>query len=170
MAHLSLSPKFIKEVIMLFRERSLKDIIFGKLAALSEEERKLLMWIHENPDAFYAIGGRKGSFQKSDPIHKGCGTAYLLPNKLGDETKESVILFDEDTKITQGPDLWAYLSSNENVKKEGLGDHLRLALMKGNKGGQSYAVAEPIAKLARYKSIVIWCKQFAVLFSWAPLS
>lgn len=170
MAHLSLSPKFIKEVFMLFRERPLKDIIFGKLAALSQAEQNLLTWIHENPDAFRAVGGRKGSFQKSDPIHKGSGMVYLLPDKLGDETKGSVILFDEDAKITQGPDLWVYLSSNENVKKEGLGDHLRLALMKGNKGGQSYAVAVPIAELARYKSVVIWCKQFAVLFSWAPLS
>lgn len=155
---------------MLFRERPLKDIIFGKLATLSYEEQKLLVWIRENPDAFRAIGGRKGNFQKSDQIHKGCGVVYLLPNKLGDGTKESTILFDENAKITQGPDLWVYLSSNENVKKEGLGDHLRIALMKGNRGGQSYVITEPIAELTRYKSVVIWCKQFAVLFSWAPIS
>lgn len=170
MARFSLSPKFIKEIIVLFRERPLKDIIFGKRVTFSKKERELLRWIRENPAAFAAAGGRTGSFKKSDPIHKGYGTVYLLPNKLGDEKNESVILFDEDAKITQGPDLWVYLSPNENVKKEGLGEHMRLVLLKGNKGGQTYAVTKPIAELARYKSVVIWCKQFAVLFSWAPLS
>lgn len=170
MARLSLSPTFIKEVILLFRERSFKDILFGKRVTHSQAEYKLLTWIRKNEIAFRAKGGRKGKLQNVDLIHKGYGTVYVLPNTLGDATKESVILFDEGTKITQGPDLWVYLSSNTNVKKDGLGDHLQLVLLQGNRGGQTYVVKKPIAELSRYTSVVIWCKQFAVLFAWAPLS
>ncbi|MBI4095080.1 MAG: DM13 domain-containing protein [Candidatus Liptonbacteria bacterium] len=170
MARFSLSPKFIKEVIMLFRERSLHDIIFGKRVTFAEKEEKILKWIHGNQAQFKAAGGRTGHFVRIGPIHNGVGTVYVLPNKLGDERNESLVLFGDDTRITQGPDLWIYLSPNQNIKKEGLGDVLRLELIKGNKGGQTYVVKKPIAALGNYKSVVIWCKQFSTLFSFAPLS
>jgi hypothetical protein len=169
MAKISLSPKFFKEVVMLFRERPLKEILLGKNVTFSTKEEELSGWIKSNPKAFKVIGGRSGQFVKVDPIHKGTGTVYLLPNKLGNEQLESLILFDFDTKITQGPDLWVYLSSNADVKKDGLGESMQLVLVKGNKGGQTYLVRKPINDLARYKSVVIWCKQFSVLFTFASL-
>lgn len=155
---------------MLFRERSLKEILFGKHVALSREEQNVLQWIRGNPGAFKAAGGRTGQFVKVDLVHKGIGTVYMLPNRLGDEKRESVVLFDEDTKIIPGPDLWLYLSSNENVKKDGLGEYLQLVLIKGNKGGQAYMIKKPMSELGIYKSVVIWCKQFSVLFTFAPLA
>ena len=170
MAKISFSPKFIKEVIMLFRERPIKDIIFGKAVTLSVQEKKVLEWIKKNPDAFRAAGGRMGHFKKIDPVHKGNGSVYLSPNTLGDAEKESLIIFDEDVAITQGPDLWVCLSTHEDVKKDGLGDYIQLVLIKGNKGGQTYILEKPLAELTRFKSVVIWCKQFEVLFSFAPLS
>lgn len=170
MAKFFLSPKFFKEVFLLFRERPLKEIIFGKHVALSAEELRIEQWIKKNPAMFRRSGGRIGNFVKIDPIHKGIGTVYLLPNRLGDEKTESLILFAGDTHITQGPDLWVYLSSYADVKKNGLGEYASLVLIKGNKGGQTYVVAEPIYQLEKYKSVVIWCKQFSVLFTFAPLS
>lgn len=155
---------------MLFRERPLKEILFGKTVRLAPSEKEVLRWIQENPGLFRAGGGRTGTLTKIDPIHKGSGAVYLLPNRLGDERNESLVLFDDDAKITNGPDLWVYLSSSADVKHEGLGEHLVLTLIKGNRGGQSYVVHQPIAELLRYKSVVIWCKQFSVLFSYAPLS
>jgi hypothetical protein len=170
MPRISLSPKFIKETIQLFREKSLKELIFGKKVFFSAGEVGLMEWIKRHPSEFKKQGGRQGLFVKIDPIHKGNGTAYLLPNRLGDETRESILVFDDDVKITQGPDLWVYLSTNDNVKKEGLGEFIDLGLIKGNKGGQSYVISSTIANLGHYRSTVILCKQFSVLFSFATLT
>ena len=159
MAKLSLSPKFIKESILLFRDKSLKEIVFGKRVEYSKEERELSKKLK---------GARKGSFVNGDILHKGKGTVYLVKNALGDEEKESLLLFSEDTAITQGPDLYVYLSTSNNVKK-GYGEYLDLGLLKGNKGGQSYVIKEPLESLSKYRSVIIDCKQFAVLFSFAVL-
>lgn len=169
MAKISLSPKFIKEVIWLFRERPIKEVLFGKHVELDDREAELLQWILEHQEEFRRVGGRKGILGKVDPIHKGVGTVYVLPNRLGDEKKETLILFSADTKITNGPDLWVYLSSSRDVTVEGLGENMRLVLLKGNQGGQSYVVKATITEAAKYYSVVIWCKQFSVLFSFAPL-
>ena len=170
MARISLSPKFIKEVLMLFYERPIKEIFFGKMVTPSKTEKELLERILREPNTFRENGARMGRFEKVDPIHRGVGMVCLLPNILGNERTESLILFGTDTKITQGPDLWVVLSSNANVKKQGLGDHLILELIKGNRGGQAYVVQKTIKELRKYQSVVVWCKQFAVLFTYAPLS
>ena len=169
MAYISFSPKFLKEVIMLFKERGFKDVVLGKRALLSDKEKSVLGWIKDNPSKFKAVHGRSGEFSKVDIVHKGSGRVYLLSNKLGNENNESLILFDDDVRITRGPDLWVYLSTSQNIKKEGLGDYLKIELVKGDKGGQSYIVQKPILELEKYKSVVIWCKQFSVLFTFAPL-
>ena len=154
---------------MLFRERSLKEIFFGKKVGFTAQEEKTLRWVKENGTEFKKSGGRQGIFVKIDPIHKGVGSVYLLPNKLGNDKTGSLILFDEDIKITPGPDLWIYLSTSEDVKRNGLGKNLQLILLKGTKGGQTYVVNKPIAELQKYKSVVVWCKQFEVLFTYAVL-
>lgn len=169
MAKISLSAKFIKETFMLFRERSLKEIFFGKKAELTVKEEMILQRLKENSEEFRKSGGRQGTFVKIDPIHKGVGGVYLLPNKLGNDKNESLILFDKDTKITPGPDLWIYLSTSEDVNGSGLGEYLKLTLLKGTKGGQTYIVNKPILELEKYKSVVVWCKQFEVLFTYAVL-
>lgn len=170
MPRISLSPKFIKEVIMLFRERPLKEILFGKHIGMSTEEKEVMAWIKEHPREFQESGGRSGQWNKIDPIHKGAGHVYLLPNRLGKTEFESIILLEDDTKITNGPDLWVYLSSNMDVKKDGLGEYLVVRLIKGNTGGQSYVINIPVSELKKYNSAVIWCKQFSALFTFAPLS
>ncbi len=170
MVRVSLSLKFIKETIQLFREKSVKELILGKKVNFSAREAELTAWIKQHPDEFKRIGGRNGTFTKIDPIHKGAGTVYLLPNRLDNNAHESVLIFDDSTKITPGPDLWVYLSTNANVKEEGLGEFASLGLIKGNKGGQTYVIPSSITDLERYRSVVIWCKQFAVLFSYATFS
>ncbi len=135
----------------------------------ANEEETILRWLKENSKEFRKSGGRQGTLVRIDPIHKGVGTVYFLPNKLGDDKTESLILFDRDTKITPGPDLWVYLSTSENVKRSGLGEYLQLILLKGTKGGQAYMVNKPITELQKYKSVVVWCKQFEVLFTYAEL-
>lgn len=170
MAKISLSAKFIKETLMLFKERSLKEIFFGKKVELTAQEEMILQRLKENSEEFRKNMGRQGTFVKIDSIHKGVGMVYLLPNKIGNDKTESLIFFDRDTKITAGPDLWIYLSTSEDVKRNGLGEYLPLTLLKGTKGGQKYIINKPIIELQKYKSVVIWCKQFAVLFTYAVLS
>lgn len=170
MAKISFSPKFIKKTIMLFLGKSLKEILFGKRAILAETEKQVLEWIHRHPDQFKEIGGRQGTFVKIDPIHKGFGIVYLLPNIIENKNTQTLLIFSEDTKIANGPDLWVYLSKNIDIKKEGLGEYLNIGLIKGNKGGQLYMIEKDVVALREYRSAVIWCKQFSVLFSFAALS
>lgn len=168
MARISLSPQFLKEVFNLFKGRSLKELIFGKRVQLNQSEQELLAWIRANPGQFLSLKGRSGTFIKKDIVHKGSGTVYLLPNTLKDPQKQSILLFDEATVITPGPDLWVYLSSEPDVSR-GLGEFLNLGLLKGTKGGQSYTIDQPAGALDHYRSVVIWCKQFSVLFTFAAL-
>ena len=39
---------YIKEVILLFKEKSLKEILFGKKVQHTRDEKELLMWIKKN--------------------------------------------------------------------------------------------------------------------------
>lgn len=155
---------------MLFWKKSFKEMLFGRRVILAETEKKALEWIHKHPDQYKEMGGRRGTFVKLDPIHKGLGTVYLLPNITESKNTQTLLIFSEDTKITNGPDLWVYLSKNIDIKKEGLGEYLDLGLIKGNKGGQLYIIEKDIAALREYRSAIIWCKQFSVLFTFATLS
>ena len=166
---ISLSPKFIKETFLLFRGKSIKEIVFGKKVAFDRKEKEAVRQIENNFSTLQTRGGRKGSFVRMDPIHKGKGTVWLVPNILGNEQQESLLIFSEDTHITQGPDLYLYLSPAQNPRN-GYGDYLNLGLLKGTKGGQSYVIQQPIAQLRNYHSVVVDCKQFAVLFTFAPLA
>lgn len=169
MAKLHLTPAFLKDSIKLLRERGLKETLFGKNVALSIQEKELLSRIKNNEQKFFSEDGRRGQFLKIDLVHKGSGYVYLMPNRMGDASKESVVFFDEDVAIQPGPDLYLYLSTNVNIKNDGLGEYLDLGLIKGTKGGQAYIITQPIAALTHYKSVVIYCKQFSVLFTYAPL-
>ncbi len=169
MAKISFSFNFLKESIWVLWERGLKETLFGKYVGLGEQERKLLLWIKANPEAFHAQGGRSGVFVKRDLVHKGKGRVYLFPNTLGDAAHESIVLFDEDVVITPGPDLYLYLSTEPTIDHE-LGEYKDLGLLQGTKGGQAYLVKSSIAELKKFKSAVIWCKQFSVLFTYATLS
>ena len=150
-----------KDLIEVLKQKSLKEIFLGKEVSLSWKEQVLLDRIKKNPTWFAKVGGRKGSFIKRDIVHKGRGTAYLLPG----ERKRSRLLFDNNVKIQSGPDLYVYLSTKNNAKA----DILNLGLLKGTKGGQSYRIKKPISRLQKYKYVLIYCKKFDVLFTYAPL-
>lgn len=168
MAKISFRPTFIKEVLTLFKERSLKDMLFGKRVELDEEGKKLFRWIKEHQQEFKESGGRSGSFIAVNLTHRGSGTAYLLPRITGNSNKESILLFGEDFKVIPGPDLWIYLSPSEDIRKN-LGEYIHLGLLKGTRGGQWYRIEKPISELTQYRSAVVYCKQFSALFTFAVL-
>lgn len=106
---------------------------------------------------------KQGDFKEIDFIHKGSGKALLLEDGSGHR-----IIRLESFKVTNGPDLYVYLSKNPvpGKNKQSLGDFVSLGQLKGNVGDQNYNAP---ADAGDYESIVIWCQRFSALFSYATL-
>lgn len=103
-----------------------------------------------------------GTFGEIDFIHKGSGTAKLVEV----DGKQFVRL--EDFSVTSGPDLYVYLSNSSAPTNdiESLGDFVNLGLLKGTQGNQNYEL--PVGT-EDYQTVVIWCKKFSVLFTYAVM-
>ena len=76
----------------------------------------------------------------------------------------------EEFSSTNGPDLFVYLSagSSADADPELAADIVDLGRLKGNRGNQNYAVPAGV-DLARYDTVVIWCRRFTVGFGAADL-
>jgi len=84
-------------------------------------------------------------------------------DQIGDQT---VINFNDDFKTKSGPDLKIYLSSHTIAELESGGvenTSLKISVLKSNSGAQSYVIPENI-NLSDYKSVVIHCEAFSVLW------
>ncbi len=107
-----------------------------------------------------------GSFIDIDPIHGAVGTAsiYELPDG------ERILRF-EDFRSKNGPDLHVYLSTEAPTSTfAGLGENeVHLGELKGNVGNQNYELPSEI-DLGSYRSVVIYCRPFRVVFSTAEFS
>lgn len=107
------------------------------------------------------VVSRKGIFVPIDFIHKGSGVAKIFP-----DTVEGHLLRLENFQVTNGPDLYVYVSKNTDIEKQGLGEYISLGALKGSKGNQNYLLP---ADYENYNTVVIWCQAFSVLFSYAVL-
>lgn len=108
-----------------------------------------------------------GSFRDADRAHKGTGQATLVALPDG-----SVELQISAFEVTNGPDLEVWLSSHPDPERSAdvSGNAwVSLGRLKGNVGDQAYAVPAG-TDVSVYKSVVIWCEQFGVLFSPAALA
>jgi len=107
-----------------------------------------------------------GTFGVVDAIHKGSGqaTIYRLPDG-------TLVLRLEGFAVTNGPDLFVYLSGHRAPRTSGelhaQGDR-EIAVLKGNVGNQTYALPADLDPAA-YRSVVIYCKRFTTVFSTATL-
>jgi hypothetical protein len=108
-----------------------------------------------------------GSFRDADRAHKGTGQATLVALPGGrHEVQPSAF------EVTNGPDLEVWLSAHPDPASSAdvSGNAwVSLGQLKGNVGDQAYVVPEE-TDLSLYKSVVIWCEQFGVLFSPAALA
>ena len=108
-----------------------------------------------------------GQFGAVDAIHKGEGTATVF--RLPDG---QLVLRLENFRVTNGPDLYVYLSAHP-APREGRqlheGPALEVARLKGNVGNQNYELPAGVG-LTGLRSIVVYCKQFSVVFSTAELA
>jgi len=101
-----------------------------------------------------------GTFEGTDDFHFGRGTASLIEVEPG-----RYHLRFEDFSVRNGPDLYVYLSPDPDGYAA---DALELGRLKATDGAFGYdlpAGTDP----SRFRSAVIWCKQFSHLFATATL-
>lgn len=104
-----------------------------------------------------------GSFEDADNFHKGSGDAKIIKNR------DNYLLRLENFEVTNGPDLYVVLSPDGNpTDHDSLGDYADLGRLKGNVGNQNYSLDG--IDVSKYKSVVIYCKAFSVIFSVATLN
>lgn len=94
-----------------------------------------------------------------DGIHDAQGNALVIPLENGQK-----VLRLEDFRSTNGPDLYVYLATDS-----GASDYVSLGQLKANIGNQNYDIPAG-TDLSKYDNVLIWCKQFSVLFGSAELA
>jgi len=103
----------------------------------------------------------RGELQFVDTIHNGKGPVTLL--QVGDRH----VLRFEGVAITNAPDVHVYLS-RESGGKWNDASSLYLGPLKATNGSFNYDLPDK-TDIAPYKSVVVWCRAFSVLITWADL-
>jgi hypothetical protein len=103
---------------------------------------------------------RAGSFRGADDFHFGSGEARLIETGPG----AWVVRF-EDFSVRNGPDLFVYLSPDPGGYADGV---VELGRLKATDGSFNMKVP-PGSNVDEMRSVVIWCRQFAVQFAVAKL-
>jgi hypothetical protein len=70
----------------------------------------------------------------------------------------------EDLAVTNGPDLYVYLSTDKSAS-----DFVNLGRLKANIGNQNYPIPGETA-MSKYDTVLICCRAFSVLFGSAELT
>ncbi|MEO8456807.1 MAG: DM13 domain-containing protein [Chloroflexota bacterium] len=112
----------------------------------------------EAPFAAHTV--RNGTWQSADDFHYTIGDALLI-----ESAPDTYTLRFENFSVRNGPDVYVLLSTTNDYA----GETLNLGSLKGTDGAFNYDVPAG-TDVARYKSAIIWCKQFDVLFGHAELT
>jgi hypothetical protein len=102
-----------------------------------------------------------GMFKGADDFHFGRGDALIIETEPG----KHVVRF-ENFSVRNGPDLYVYLSKDADV--EDVDEMLNLGRLKATDGAFNYEIPAGI-DVKSVKSVVVWCRQFDVLFASAVL-
>lgn len=103
----------------------------------------------------------RGQLGYVDALHNGTGTVLLA------RTGDAVVLRFEDVAITNAPDVHVYLSREAGGKWTDA-TSVHLGTLKATNGSFNYPVP-PETDLSLVRSVVVWCRQFSVLVTWADL-
>ena len=93
-----------------------------------------------------------------DGIHDAQGIAKVIPIEGGGN-----VLRLEDLVVTNGPDLYVYLSTDKSAS-----DFVDVGRLKANIGNQNYPIPAG-TDMTKYDTVLIWCRAFSVLFGSADL-
>ncbi len=102
-----------------------------------------------------------GQLQRIDDLHRGTGPVTLV------EVDGRTFVRFENVAIQNGPDLHVYLARGIGGAYDG-GRDLYLGALKATNGSFNYELPGG-TPLSDYKSVVVWCRAFTVLFTWADL-
>ena len=144
-------------------ERAEAEMIMSTMAGMGEKVDEAMP---EMPAAREPVRLKSGEFRDGDRFHKGSGQALIYDLPDG-----SQVLRFEDLEVTNGPDLRVILTtvadpeSSEDVHSAG---YIELDKLKGNVGNQNYPIPAG-ADVDSFKSVVIYCKPFRVVFAVANL-
>ncbi len=104
---------------------------------------------------------RRGELGYVDPLHNGTGQALVI------QTGDQHVLRFENVAITNAPDVHIYLSRDTGGRWSEA-TSLYLGPLKATNGSFNYEIPAS-ADLGAYKSVVVWCRMFSVLVTWADL-
>jgi hypothetical protein len=104
----------------------------------------------------------RGELGYVDSIHNGTG-----PVRIVEFGGQRFVRF-EDVAITNAPDVHIYLS-RETGGKWADATSLYLGPLKATNGSFNYELPAA-ADLSGYRSVVVWCRAFRVLITWADLT
>lgn len=139
----------------------MKNLIFILLLALAACEKDSESMIDANPGTDMNVDFssqkllKEGSFQNG--AHPTSGTAKIYEDMTGKRT-----LSFENFKTDAGPDLRIYIAEDKAVT-----NFVELS-MKVENGNKTYEVPANI-DLSKQNFVLIWCKQFSVLFGHSEL-
>jgi hypothetical protein len=96
-----------------------------------------------------------------DSLHNGKG-----PVRIVEVGVQRLVRFEE-VMLTNAPDVHVYLS-RETGGRWDEGTSLYLGALKATNGSFNYELPETV-DVAGYRSVVVWCRAFRVLITWADL-
>jgi len=141
--------------------QKIRDESLEAAAQMPEKEMSEAM-----PDAEGSVStDSSGVFKGADSFHRGSGVASILTLPNGES-----ILRLENFSVTNGPDLHILVSEHPDPssRSEVKQNYIDLGRLKGNAGNQNYSFPEG-EDISRFKSVVIYCDPFHVIFATAPL-
>ncbi len=103
-----------------------------------------------------------GNFEKSE--HPTSGGAQIVM-----QNGKKYLKFNASFQSESGPDLFVILHRQDSPKSYGKADYVNLGRLKKIAGQQMYAVPNGV-NIAKFKSVVIWCRKFNATFGFAPLN
>ena len=109
---------------------------------------------------------KHGALRDGDSFHKGSGQVAVYRAPEG-----SHFLRLENINVTNGPDLYVFLSTHPNPSNQQevyTSGYVNLGKLKGNVGSQTY-VLPPDTDPGQLRSVVVYCLAFHVVFSVASL-
>ena len=112
-----------------------------------------------SPTPFAPSTVASGTFHGTDDFHFGRGTAAVVEIEPGRYRLQL-----DGFSVRNGPDLFVYLSPSAEGYAD---DAVELGKLKATDGSFGYDVPEGVDPV-RFRSAIIWCKQFSHLFAVAP--
>ena len=127
-----------------------EEAMFKDEAMVEKGDAIMMMTMKDTSGTFAGAG---------DGIHNAQGSARILNLEDG-----RAVLRLEDFRVTNGPDLYVYLSTDKDAS-----NYVDLGRLKANAGNQNYELPSGIDP-SKYDHVVIWCKAFSVYFGGAQLT